>query len=294
MSTPVLIFSYTRLDSLKKVLEKINKNKVNDTDLYIFSDGYKNENDKEKVEIVREYIFKFKNKNNFKNVEIIVSETNKGVDRSIIEGVSLIIKKYGSVIVLEDDIVVSDTFVEYMNMCLNYYKNEDRVFSVGGYCPDIELHTNNVFFFPRIESWGWGIWKDRWDSIDWDLNGFDEFSKSDKSIDAFNRGGNDLFEILCAHKEAWDVRTCYTAFKKSAYTVYPPISLVQNIGFNGDGVHFKESTNKYDTTIINGYMPMLIPFNINDEISKKMYNFYSIPSYKYTLKKIKRKLKRIV
>lgn len=287
--TPVLIFTYTRLDSLKKVFNNLKKcDYSKETDVIVFSDGWKDDDTHIKVNSVREYLDFQKNEKSFKSLSIIKSDINLGVDQSIINGVSKIIKDYERVIVLEDDILVSNTFLKYMNAALDYYQNEKRVFSIGAYCPNIPINSDNVFFFKRIESWGWGIWKDRWETIDWSLKDFDKLISSEKEIKKFNKGGNDLFEMLVANKEAWDLRACYTMYKNDVSTVYPPKSLVKNIGFDGDGTHFKQITHKYDVDLINDFLPKNIPFTENKRIEKNMYKFYSMPNIKYFLKRIKK------
>ncbi len=46
---PVLLFTYKRLDVLKQTITALQKNFLaGDTELFIFSDGPKNENDKKK------------------------------------------------------------------------------------------------------------------------------------------------------------------------------------------------------------------------------------------------------
>ena len=59
---PIVLFVYRRLDTLKKVIISIKKNKLyKKTEIYIFSDGYKNLKDKKEVEKVREYLKTIKN-----------------------------------------------------------------------------------------------------------------------------------------------------------------------------------------------------------------------------------------
>lgn len=292
--SPIVVFAYNRLSSIKQVLTNLNKCDLsNETEVFVFVDGNKNDKDFDSVNSVKEYLYELKKNNNFLNFNINESPTNNGVDKSIISGVTKIINQYGRVIVLEDDIVVSNKFLEYMNKSLDYYANNSRIFSIAGYCPNINLDTNDVFFFNRIESWGWASWADRWNNIDWGLTDLDSFINNQKEIDRFNRGGNDLTEILLANMDAWDIRACYTSFKNGSYTVYPPKSLVKNIGFNGDGTHFKKITHKYDVEIENDYLPNIVPFNINKKTNKKMHDFYSISELKYSLKKIKKIIKRV-
>lgn len=120
---PLVIFVYNRVDLTRKMLDAINKNTIaNKTDVFIYSDGPKNEKDKQMVSEVRICIHKFSTQNNFKSVKIIESDYNKGLAKSIIEGVTEIIRANNRIIVLEDDLLAADNFLEFMNDCLDFYE----------------------------------------------------------------------------------------------------------------------------------------------------------------------------
>ncbi len=82
------------------------------------------------VYIVREYL---KSITGFKQITIFESKSNKGLANSIIDGVTLILQKYGKVIVLEDDLITTPNFLIFMNQSLNFYNNSSNVFSISEY-----------------------------------------------------------------------------------------------------------------------------------------------------------------
>jgi hypothetical protein len=210
--------------------------------LYIFSDGYKNDLDELDVIKVREYLKTIKG---FKSVTIIESEKNKGLASSIISGVTKIIEQYGKVIVVEDDLIVSNDFLEYMNKALDFYNEDNKIWSISGYSPNLPCLkdlNDDVYFTVRSSSWGWATWKNRWDSIDWNISDFEELKNDKQSIKKFNQGGNDLFKMLelqVLNKiDSWAIRWCYAQFKHKAYAVFPKKSKVINDGFlDGMGTH---------------------------------------------------------
>lgn len=248
---PIVIFTYKRRNILQQTIEALQKCDLSgESELYIFSDGYKNEIDKPKVIETRKYI---KNISGFKRIEIIEADINKGLANSIIEGVSLIFKKYENVIVLEDDIIVSKDFLYYMNQCLNKYQNNREIYSISGYISTLkntDTYPYDVFFFPRVCSWGWATWKDRWEPIDWTIKDFDEFKKDKKQIRRFQYGGKDLFRMLKRQMkgeiDSWAIRWCYNQFKIGSYTVYPLVTKCKNIGFDTDASH-TNVYNRYDS-----------------------------------------------
>jgi len=134
MLAPIVLFVYNRLDHTQVVIETLLKNTLaKDSELYIFSDAAKSENGIEKVNEVREFIRDDSWHTGLKKVSIVEAEKNKGLAKSIIGGVSEIIQRYGKVIVLEDDLNLSPYFLEYMNDALDYYKDDEEIWSISGY-----------------------------------------------------------------------------------------------------------------------------------------------------------------
>ena len=88
--------------------------------MIIFSDASKTDKDKSSVEEVRSYIKLIKG---FKSCRVIERESNYGLAKNIIEGVTEVIDNFGRVIVLEDDLLTSDNFLCFINESLEYYKD---------------------------------------------------------------------------------------------------------------------------------------------------------------------------
>ena len=103
-----------------------------DSVLYVFADGPKKETDREKVEEVRRLTDSIEG---FKRVEKRYSLKNKGLAKSIIEGISEVLKEHESVIVLEDDLVTSKDFLVFMNSALEAYKERKDIWNISGYTP---------------------------------------------------------------------------------------------------------------------------------------------------------------
>ncbi|MGS0525317.1 hypothetical protein ACU8V7_09110 [Zobellia nedashkovskayae] len=132
MFAPICLFTYNRLSETRQTVEALQKNYLaKDSNLFIFSDGPKNESSSHKVNAVREYL---KSIDGFKSITIYESIENKGLANSIISGVTQVIEKYGKVIVVEDDLVLSENFLSFMNKSLTYYKTIPKVFSISGFC----------------------------------------------------------------------------------------------------------------------------------------------------------------
>ncbi|MDD4082332.1 MAG: glycosyltransferase [Sphaerochaetaceae bacterium] len=153
---PIVLFVYSRLDHTKRTVEALKNNLLADeSNLIIFSDAPKNEKSKKAVEEVRKYIHSIKG---FKSVKIIERKNNVGLANSIIDGVTKVVNKYGKIIVLEDDLVTSKYFLNFMNDSLELYKNESKVISISGYTYPVG-GLAETFFIKGTDCWGWATWK---------------------------------------------------------------------------------------------------------------------------------------
>jgi len=97
---PICLFVYNRLDNVRKtILALQNNNLALKSELFVFSDGAKSEEDYLKVKEVRGFLDSV---NGFKRIQIFKNEINKGLASSVISGVTKIINNYGKIIVVED------------------------------------------------------------------------------------------------------------------------------------------------------------------------------------------------
>lgn len=251
---PIALFVYNRLNHLKQTIDSLIKNTIaKDSDLYIFSDSFKDELDKERVKEVRKYIKTIKH---FKRIEILEQKENLGLSKSIIEGSTQLLNLFGKVIVVEDDLILSQYFLEFINRALIYYEDEEQIISVTGYSFPINFpnsYNESVYILPRISSWGWGITKHQWDSINWDDNYYYKII-SDKNLrHVINSSGYDvlpmLYNYLRKKNRSWAVRATISASVQNKFTIYPTKSFVMNIGNDNSGTNSRK-TSKFNVSLI--------------------------------------------
>ncbi len=255
MTAPLVFFVYNRADHCKQVIEALERCLLaSDTDLYIFSDGPKSERQTDKVKEVRDYL-RTVNQSAFASVTVKEAPENKGLANSVIGGVREIIRKYGRVIVIEDDAVPSVNFLLYMNDCLEEYKDDVRVWAVGGYLIPVELPASfkdDVFLSPRGSSCAWATWVDRWEKIDWNCGYYKSFRYNVFKRRAFNRAGKDLSLMLdrqIQHKiDSWAVRFAFARHQNEQLWVMPRVSKIFNIGFDNTGTH-SGLTDRYNNVV---------------------------------------------
>lgn len=237
---PVALFVYNRPDHTRRTIDALRQNKLaNDTELTIFSDAPKSEAQADAVREVRKYVREVEG---FKSVTIVKRETNLGLARSIIDGVTTIVNKYGRIIVLEDDMVTSPYFLTYMNEALEKYADDERVASIHGYVYPVEQPLPEAFFLHGADCWGWATWSRGWDCFNSDGQFLLDELKRRKLDRAFDFNRTYLFSKMLegqikGENDSWAVRWHASVFLADKLTLYPGRSLVHNIGNDNSGTH---------------------------------------------------------
>ena len=233
---PIVIFTYNRRETIEKLIISLLKNKESkNSNLYIFQDNHKNIYDKNKVEKVKKYIRHIKG---FKKIKIYYRSINFGLSKNIIEGIKLVFSKYDKAIFLEDDLIVSDQFLEYMNKCLNFYYKKKKIWHISGWNYDINIKNNkyDAFIIRNTNSWGWATWRDRWKYFlkdpkeivkTWESNNIAKFNL-DNVYDYFVQIKKNYLRI----SDTWGIFWYATVFANRGLCIYPKKSLVKNIGFD--------------------------------------------------------------
>lgn len=283
MLSPIILFVYNRPEHTQKTIEALSQNTLAcKSKLFIYSDAAKTPEQESSVHSVRNYIQAISEKNLFDNVHIVERESNLGLAKSIVEGVTQVINEFGKAIVLEDDLITSEDFLSFMNESLEFYQNNNSIGSISGYSPIENLpedYTESVYLLPRSCSLGWATWRDRWLQVDWDVADFDEFKENKKKIKEFNRCGSDRFDRLKRQIEiganSWSIRFGYWQFCANRLTVYSSQSRILNIGDDGSGVH--DSSNAiYNTNFSNKAVQYILTEpEIDHKIIKLAHKCYS-------------------
>jgi len=282
--SPICLFVYSRLPETKQTVESLQRNMLaSESQLFIFSDGAKSSNSIADVDAVRQYI---RTISGFAGVTIYESEVNKGLANSIISGVTQIVNRFGRVIVLEDDLLLSGNFLCFMNEALDFYENKKKVLNVSGYSFTLNYpagYKYDVAFSLRFASWGWAIWKDRWELIDWELKDYASFCWNVLKLLKFSRGGSDLCQMLYRQMngkiDSWAIRFDYHHYKYDYLDVFPVVSKVQYNGFNTEATHTVKKCDTYDTLLDSSDQ---FAFSFADDIRmdasirRQFYNHYSL------------------
>lgn len=245
MIAPVAMFVYNRVDNTQKTIEHLLANTLaKDTDLFVFSDGGKDEKSWKLVNEVRTYLHKVKAEveisHALKSMTIIERPENIYLERNITEGIAQVFESYDRIIVLEDDIVTSPYYLQYMNDAFEMYKDVPKIMHVSGFT-NLDLTSPEFYFTLHMSGWGWGTWRDRWQ------HNFVHFESREEALqgmtpedqDAIQYGG--VFPCLKSLDKRpipWDICWEIAIYKAGGLCLTPHHTLVRNIGLK-NGTHFK-------------------------------------------------------
>ncbi len=280
---PITLFVYNRPEHAKKTIEALKKNKfAKESELFIFSDGPKKQEDTFKVKEVREYL---KTISGFKSMKIVERQENLGLAKSIIGGVTEVVNRYGRIIVLEDDLITSPYFLKYMNEALDLYENEEKIISIHGYVYPIKQKLPETFLLKGADCWGWATWKRGWDLFETDGRKLLAELKERKLTKEFDFDNSYPYTQMLegqinGFNNSWAVCWYASAFLKEKLTLYPGESLIRNYGFDNSGTH--SGNNKYFDTKISNDPVILESINIDEDQKAKdlIKEYFNLPKIK--------------
>lgn len=260
-NTPILLLAYNRPFHTEQVLKALQQCELaSSSTLHIYIDGLKEGATEIDITKQKEVVAVSQKEQWCGEVFIHIAKQNKGCRLGPIFGITDMLKHYESVIILEDDIVVSPYFLRFMNAALKFYKNYQSVFSISGFnlpenrMPLPDNYDYDVYVSLRQQNWGWATWADRWAQVDWNKNYITEFLKNKHQVEALNRGGDDLSKMLKeeldGESQAWDIQFSFAQFYYHAVSIIPCRSYTQNIGLDNSGTHtINQSTAQLNSDI---------------------------------------------
>ena len=206
--------------------------------LHVFCDGPRGESDRADVALVREVV---RSQRWCGRVEVHESARNQGLARSVIDGVTTLCRSDGRVIVLEDDLLVSSGFLDYMNRALAQYRDEPTVMQISGHSFPAWPPEPRAVFMPLATTWGWATWQRAWSAFGEqpEVGPLRHYAVVRRSFDL--DGAYPYSQMLerqvAGEIDSWGIRWWWTMFQLRGLGLFPVRTLVRNIGFDADATH---------------------------------------------------------
>ena len=239
----VLMLFFNRPDTFRQVFDEVRK--ARPSRLFLYQDGARDERDMVGIEACRNIVA---DENIDWECEVVrnYQTRNYGCDPSGFMSHRWAFAMADKCIVLEDDVVPSQSFFPFCKEMLDRYEHDLRVTMVAGFNPD-EV-TGDVpydYFFTSVFSiWGWASWRrvvEQWDGA----YGFmrDDFDRRQLEAVVKERGYRSDFMKMCADHAASGKPFFESIFwshmlMNSGLAVMPTRNMVNNVGASADSTHF--------------------------------------------------------
>lgn len=279
MDTPVVLIIFNRPFLTQKVFDEIKKSKPKQ--LFVISDGPRNEEEKKIVEETRMIIEQIDWKC---NVLKKYSENNLGCKVSVSSGLDWVFSQVEKAIILEDDCIPDPTFFKFCEDLLEKYSDNKKVMMISG---DNFFEKESKFSYDFCHHsliWGWATWRRAWRQY--------EVANTSKP-EVFEKRRNELSQFVSTRRldaikktlegkiDTWDYLWQYAMLLNCGLCVYPSVNLVKNIGFGNAATHTKYKTfhSLLSQRPIN--FPLQHPTNVksnksfDDKISRTYHPIYS-------------------
>lgn len=265
MAPPIAVFAYNRPAHLSQTLAALARNHgAIGHDVVAFSDGPRSPADLTLVQRVREELASWRGKGAFRSFSVVERAENHGLARSIIQGVTSLCDSHGQAIVLEDDLVTSPFFLQYMRDGLAMYADSESVAALHGYAFPMSTALPETYFLAGADCWGWATWKRAWSRFEADGNRLLAAIQAKGLRFRFDIDGSYPYTRMLRHQtigrnNSWAIRWRASTYLAGMVSLHPSRSLVANIGFDGSGTHCHASraftTELSDTPISISFQP---------------------------------------
>jgi hypothetical protein len=251
---PIISLHYKRPQHSLRVLESLAANEgAQQSELFIFSDAPKSEADEEGVNAVRKAI---KSRRWCGKVNISERNQNFGCFKNAIASIGEICNFRDRFIYTEDDTLLAPYFLNYMNNALDAYQDHPSVMHISGYIWPIKIELPETFFLKIPNIWTFASWKRAWQYYP-QIDGAallaeiqNRHLESDFTFNGSRRWLEALQEEINGKQDCWDIYWAAFVYL-NGLTLYPGKSFVQNIGFDGSGLHFDFVTSAYNVKLSN-------------------------------------------
>lgn len=240
--TPVMVTTLCRFEHFRRCIESLSRcTGADETEVFIGVDYPYEESQMDGYNKICAYLQEI---SGFKEIHVFKRDKNIGQILNSRDLRDRILKLYDRYIVTEDDNEFSPNFLEYMNVCLEKYKNDPKVHCICGYCykewNNIDGYEKNAFPIKGFCFWGVGVYPDK-------MQEYRDFPNPSKVVESpglvfslFRKGQfvtihRILLRLARRNASGGDVKRRLFMAANDKYAIFPAVSKVRNLGFDGSG-----------------------------------------------------------
>ncbi len=180
-------------------------------------------------------------------VHRLYRDDNLGCGRAVASAVTWFFDHEPEGVIVEDDIVLDQSFFRFSAEMLERYRDDPRITSITA-CnmlpDDFEYAENHSYYFGSIcHVWGWASWRRAWKHFDAGFNGIETleaeaFIERMCPIPGAAKYWLGVFkQTRDGEIDTWDYPWVYSQWRSGGYVITPRRNLMQNIGFGDNATH---------------------------------------------------------
>ena len=240
----VLLLFFTRSDTFQQVFDAVRQ--ARPSKLLLYQDGPRGERDMAGIKACREIV-----SDAHIDWECEVHrhylDHNQGCDPSGFLSHQWAFSLADKVIVLEDDVVPSQSFFPFCKEMLDRYEHDERISMVAGFNIDEETKdcgSDSYFFTTAFSIWGWASWRrvaQRWDPTYSFIRNPQAMEKLER-VARERRLRSDMLQMFRDHslsgKEYFETIYWSDMLLNDCLAIMPRQNQINNIGLMADSTHF--------------------------------------------------------
>ncbi|MCR5130264.1 MAG: hemolysin activation protein [Prevotella sp.] len=239
----VLMLFFTRSDTLQLVFNEVRK--ARPSRLFLYQDGPRGPQDQAGIDACRQ-IVSDEQIDWECEVHRQYLDHNQGCDPSGFRSHQWAFSLADKVIVLEDDVVPSQSFFPFCKEMLDRYENDERISMVCGFNTDeVTPDISEDYFFTSFQSiWGWASWRrvaERWQG-DYAFMHNPQTLAQLKALARERHLRKNMLRMFTDHSQSGKeyFETIYWAdlLLNSSLCIMPRQNLINNVGLTADSTHF--------------------------------------------------------
>lgn len=242
LKTPLLLLLFNRPEETRRVFKEIRK--ARPTKLFIAADGPRGAypEDEKRCKQARAATEKIDWQC---ETQRLYRNTNLGCKDAVSGALDWFFANVDEGIVLEDDILPGESFFNFCEEMLNFYRRDKDVMHISGanFSKGNVKIDSSYYFSKYIHVWGWATWRRAWKHYDVSMKSWKKFN-SMVFLDKYKTDlveklyWKTLFKASVDNKiDTWDYQWVYSVWVNGGKSIIPSVNLVKNIGFGESATH---------------------------------------------------------
>jgi hypothetical protein len=171
-------------------------------------------------------------------VKQIYHTKNIGCKENIFTGIETALQEFEKIIIIEDDILISESFIGFCSIMLEKFAQSENIYSIGGFNGLLEdsMPGYDGYFSKRHNIWGWATWRRAWKNFR--STSIEDSVEMHQIINQYfdNKFPANLYLHVYDDKkfrnENWEVLWDLYLIFNDGYSISSTKNIVKNIGFD--------------------------------------------------------------